>query len=194
MRAPEALPLGTHEAISIMRRNARLVLLTSLIASCTSVSQGAGNSPCVAAGRVNVSRWDVVDAGPFSLRLPRGFSGGARQGIDSALWEWRTSSGWTVRADLGAYTGPFTLGRTYGMLEPVVVCSDGSGGKPQLVIFRTIDGYGAGLHMASPQANAPQRDPRFVPTPRTLWMRADGARPEDRAALLAILLSVQFNQ
>jgi hypothetical protein len=58
-------------------------------------------------------RWTSADAGPFSLRLPPGYSKAEVQGIDSFVGEYR-APGRTLHFDYGAYSSTLQEWRSAG--------------------------------------------------------------------------------
>ncbi|HSJ30788.1 MAG TPA: hypothetical protein VK933_05095 [Longimicrobiales bacterium] len=71
-----------------------LLIVVVLSAGCTTRGSSDGEAPAsCAAPTVDVSRWETVDAGEFSFRLPPGLRESPVQGVDSKVGLFRTQDG-----------------------------------------------------------------------------------------------------
>jgi hypothetical protein len=109
--------------------------------------------------------------------------------VDSSVDEWRTADGRTLISDYGFYNGPFSPGpRRLDLIE----CQTGGNGEPQIVTFRTGEGFGAGLYWVVPGGRTIETMQRV--SPLSLWVGAESPRAEHLPELLAIVRSVRLHQ
>lgn len=160
----------------------------ALVAACgttQTVPDAAG--PCPTAN-VSTQGWERVDAGPFSLRVPPGFSAEDVQPIDSRAGTYRNASG-TVRVayDYGWYSNDLSPDPV--RLTERTRCTDSIGGKPvTIVVGDRVQPSEAGHHVvAGAWRDVDDGDP---PVHLTVTGTAHDATELD--VLLAILNSVEF--
>jgi len=132
--------------------------------------------------------WQIVDAGPFSLRLPPEYRREQVQGIDSLVGRWESSPRHLVAFDWGPYSNDLRQARA--LLRDVVECSE------------VIDGYGARVVMGLDSEGyweSRTRIRKYVVTASwreigPLTLTATGSSASEAPTLLAIIRSVAFEK
>jgi hypothetical protein len=182
MGAPQRLPHAHRAEARRGKLNGLRVRLYSLVplaaaawlaTACSAASQKAA---CPASA-VDTTGWRRVEAGSFSILLPRAYRPVRAQGIDTDVRIWRADRGREISSDYGSV---FLVGAGD---DRIPTCT-GDGGVPA----RLSHDQAGGRHQVDQFAMDPSR-----PT-NALWLHLSATRAAGVPELLAIARSVRWRR
>jgi hypothetical protein len=145
---------------------------------------------CHADARVDTSAWRRVQAGAYTVRLPRAYQDRHARGVDSDLRAYAAPRGRLVTSDFGMWSQSEVFERDAD--STLAVCAPGSGtAAPRIVVYRDEErGMTAALFWPYPNG-------RVVHWPRgdqveAFNVFASSRRDADLPELLAIIRSIRL--